>query len=68
MNLPPRVSNPEAAGLRHLSFLVENLDAAKEELEAQGIPHEEVRVDEFTQRRFFFLKDPDNLPIEIYES
>lgn len=67
-NPPPRVSNPEAAGLRHLSFLVENLDAAKEELEAKGIPHEEVRVDEFTQRRFFFLKDPDNLPIEIYES
>lgn len=67
-NPPARVTNPEAAGLRHLSFLVENLDAAKEELESRGIPHEEVRVDEFTQKRFFFLKDPDGLPIEIYES
>ena len=65
---PARVTNPEAAGLRHLSFLVENLDAAKEELESRGIPHEEVRIDEFTQKRFFFLTVPDGLPIEIYES
>ena len=67
-NPPARITNPEAAGLRHLSFLVENLDAAKEELESRRIPHEEVRVDEFTQKRFFFLKDPDGLPIEIYEN
>lgn len=64
---PRRVTNPEAAGLRHLAFATENLNAALAELDKAGIPHEEVRTDEYTGRRFFFLRDPDDLPIEIYE-
>lgn len=65
---PERVTGPEAAGLRHISFLADDLDAAAAELEAKGVAHEAVRRDEFTGKRFFFLKDPDNLPIEVYES
>lgn len=66
-NPPPRVTNPEAAGLRHIAFQTDDLDGAMAELDAKEVPHEDVRVDEFTGRRFFFLKDPDGLPIEIYE-
>ena len=65
---PPRVTNPEAAGLRHLAFAVDDLDAAVAELDEKGVAHETIRVDEFTGRRFVFFKDPDGLPIEFYEA
>ena len=64
---PRRVTNPEAAGLRHLAFATDDLDAALAELDKDGIPHEEMRTDEYTGMRFFFFHDPDGLPIEIYE-
>ena len=67
-NPPRRVTNPEAAGLRHLAFAVENLDVAVRTLEAKGVAHEPIRVDEYTNRRFAFFKDPDGTPIEFYES
>ena len=66
-NPPPRTTNPEAAGLRHLAFATSELDSAVSELVRVGIPHEPLRVDEFTGKRFFFLRDPDDLPVEIYE-
>lgn len=65
---PSRVTNPEACGLRHLALSVDDLDAAIVHLGAQGIAVEPVRVDEYTNRRFTFFKDPDGLPIELYES
>ena len=64
---PSRVTNPEAAGLRHLAFATDDLEATLADLNKAGIPHEEVRTDEYTGKRFFFFRDPDNLPIEIYE-
>jgi glyoxylase I family protein len=64
---PPRPSRPEAAGLRHLAFVVDDVMAAKAWLEAQGVAVEPVRVDEFTHKRFTFLADPDGLPLELYE-
>ena len=65
---PARTTNPEAAGLRHLAFATDDIDAAASELDQAGIPHELLRVDEFTGKRFFFLRDPDDLPVEIYEA
>ena len=65
---PERVTNPEAAGLRHLAFETDDIDAAVAELDGKGVAHEDVRTDEYTGKRFFFLRDPDALPIEIYES
>lgn len=65
---PERPSYPEAQGLRHLAFSVENLGAAVEELKAQGVGCEEIRVDALTGRRFTFFCDPDDLPLELYES
>jgi glyoxylase I family protein len=64
---PARPSRPEACGLRHLSFAVADVVASKAELEAQGVAVEEIRIDEYTGRRFTFFADPDGLPLELYE-
>lgn len=64
---PPRASRPEACGLRHLAFAVENLDAACDDLRSKGVSLEPVRVDELTGKRFTFFQDPDGLPLELYE-
>ncbi len=65
---PPRPSRPEALGLRHLAFAVDDIAAAVATLAARGIQTEAVRVDELTQRRFTFFTDPDGLPLELYET
>ena len=54
--------------LRHLAFATSDIDSAASELDRAGVPHEPLRVDEFTGKRFFFLRDPDDLPVEIYEA
>lgn len=66
-NSPHRLSYPEAQGLRHLAFAVSDIDLAIEHLRNHGVEVEPVRIDEATTRRFTFLKDPDGLPIELYE-
>lgn len=64
---PPRPDTPEAQGLRHLAFAVEDVAQVAEALEAKGVAVEPIRTDEITSRRFTFFKDPDGLPLEIYE-
>ncbi len=64
---PSRLTQPEALGLRHLAFEVDHLEQRVLELEKSGIPAEPIRIDEFTKKRFTFIVDPDNLPIELYE-
>ena len=66
-NPPPRPNAPEACGLRHLAFAVADLDPVIIHLEKAGVAVEPVRVDEHTGRRFTFFKDPDGLPLELYE-
>lgn len=66
-NPPERISRPEACGLRHLAFAVNNLDETVNFLNSKNIPSEPIRIDEFTNKRFTFIADPDNLPIEFYE-
>ena len=65
---PARVSRPEAQGLRHLAFAVDDVDAAVARLTAWGVVCEPIRVDEYTGRRFTFFADPDDLPLELYET
>ena len=62
-----RPSRPEAAGLRHLAFQVDNLDEVVLELQGSKVEVEPIRVDEFTGKRFTFIADPDGLPLEFYE-
>ncbi len=64
---PPRVSRPEAAGLRHLAFAVDDVEAAISHLASHNVVAEPIRTDEFTGKRFTFISDPDGLPIEFYE-
>ena len=66
-NPPPRPSKPEAQGLRHLAFAVQDVAECKRDLEANGVAVEAIRVDEYTGRRFVFFADPDGLPLELYE-
>lgn len=64
---PPRPSRPESCGLRHLAFAVENVQDKREELVKKGLVCEEIRIDEYTGKEFFFTQDPDQLPLEFYE-
>ena len=64
---PKRPSYPEACGLRHLAFEVEDVEEAVRELQDKGVAVEPVRIDEHTGRRFTFFADPDGLPLELYE-
>ena len=66
-NSPKRPSYPEACGLRHLCFKVDDIEAAVNMLKDKGIETEEIRLDEYTNTRFVFFRDPDGLPLELHE-
>jgi glyoxylase I family protein len=66
-NAPKRVSAPEAAGLRHLAFEVNNIQETRNYFTAQNINAEEIRMDIYTLKNYFFIADPDDLPVEFYE-
>lgn len=66
-NPPQRVSQPEACGLRHLAFEVDDIEQIRNYLISKNIDAETIRMDEFTEKNFFFISDPDGLPIEFYE-
>lgn len=64
---PSRLSGPEAQGLRHLSFRVRDVGEAVKWLNDKGIACEEIRVDPYTGKEFTFFRDPDDLPLELYQ-
>ena len=64
---PKRVTNPEAMGLRHLAFHVEDVEAGEKWLNSLGIETEPIREDKVNGGRFLFFKDPDGLPLELHE-
>jgi glyoxylase I family protein len=66
-NSPKRVSNPEACGLRHLAFDVDCIEDVIKELNEKGIETEHIRMDEFTNKKMTFFRDPDGLPLELHE-
>lgn len=69
-NPPPHAgsagNSPEACGARHAAFAV--ADAVASRPQARGAVCEALRIDEFTGKKFFFVKDPDGLPLEFYET
>lgn len=65
---PQRLSSPEACGLRHLAFRVESIRDSVSWLEKNGVDVEAIRIDEYTGKAFTFFKDPDGLPLELYEN
>ncbi len=64
---PPRSSKPESCGLRHLAFEVEDIRENVDYLISRGVDVEPIRVDLITGKKFTFFKDPDDLPLELYE-
>jgi len=64
---PPRPSQPEAAGLRHLAFQVADISEAIRHLAKYAVETEPIRTDTYTNKRFTFFSDPDGLPLELYE-
>jgi glyoxylase I family protein len=66
-NPPARPSMPEATGLRHIAFEVDDVEKTIAYLATHNVNAEPIRVDEFTQKKFTFIADPDGLPIEFYE-
>lgn len=66
-NPPARPSRPEATGLRHLAFEVDDLEKVMVHCAINHVKAEPIRVDEFTKKKFTFIADPDDLPIEFYE-
>lgn len=67
VNAPKRPSYPEACGLRHLAFKVEQIESVIEELRLKGIETEPIRIDTFTGKKMTFFFDPDGLPLELHE-
>ncbi|WP_025025620.1 SMU1112c/YaeR family gloxylase I-like metalloprotein [Caldalkalibacillus mannanilyticus] len=67
-NPPERASYPEARGLRHLAFEVDNVEEGVDYLKSRGIDVEPIRVDALTGKKFTFFFDPDRLPLELYET
>ena len=66
-NAPKRPSYPEALGLRHLAFYVEDVEAMVTQLNKKGIKTEPIRIDDYTNKKMTFFFDPDGLPLEIHE-
>ena len=66
-NPPRRVTRPEAAGLRHLAFRVQDIEKSVEKLNKKGIETEEIRIDPQNGKRMTFFMDPDGLPLELHE-
>lgn len=66
-NAPTRLNYPEARGLRHLAFRVEQIEQVVDELKQKGIDCEPIRRDDFTGEKMTFLFDPDGLPLELHE-
>lgn len=66
-NAPKRPSYPEACGLRHLAFKVENIEEIVAALSEKGIECEPIRIDDYTGEKMTFFFDPDGLPLELHE-
>lgn len=62
-----RASYPEACGLRHLAFSVDDIHQAVQYLEQHGVVCEPIRIDPVTEKLFTFFTDPDGLPLELYQ-
>ena len=67
LNPPKRVNRPEACGLRHLAFRVDDVETTVAELAQMGIECEPIRLDSCTQKKMTFFFDPDGLPLELHE-
>ncbi|WP_303189164.1 SMU1112c/YaeR family gloxylase I-like metalloprotein [Fusobacterium ulcerans] len=64
---PERITSPEARGLRHLAFEVDDIENSVKYLNKKNIVTEPIKIDIVTGKKYTFFRDPDNLPLEICE-
>lgn len=64
---PERITSPEARGLRHLAFEVDDIESSAKYLNEKNIVTEPIKIDIVTGKKYTFFRDPDNLPLEICE-
>ena len=64
---PERITSPEARGLRHLAFEVDDIENSVKYLNEKNIVIEPIKIDIVTGKKYTFFRDPDNLPLEICE-
>ena len=64
---PERITSPEAKGLRHLAFEVDDIESSAKYLNEKNIVTEPIKIDIVTGKKYTFFRDPDNLPLEICE-
>lgn len=62
-----RPTSPEATGLRHLAFEVDDVSASIVELVDKGVRCEQLRIDPHTGKQMVFFFDPDGQPLEFYQ-
>ena len=62
-----RKSYGEFASKIFSNFEVDDIEEAVKELKGKNIQVEEIRIDEYTEKKFTFFNDPDGLPLELYE-
>lgn len=65
--LRPKMPSPENSGLRHLAFKVDDVEGVLKKFDELNIVHEELRYDNFDNKKMAFFFDPDGLPLEIHE-
>jgi glyoxylase I family protein len=65
---PKRPTYPEATGLRHLAFAVDDVAAALKELQEKGVKTTELQIDTKTGKPMAFFFDPDELPLELSQA
>src|SRR4051794_30042781 len=67
--IPNRVGEQrrESAVLHHLALQVADVAATAQELRAQGIAVDEVKIDPWTGKQYTFFADPDGVPLELYQ-
>lgn len=64
---PERITSPEARGLRHLAFEVDDIEDSVKYLKEKNIVTEPIKIDIVTGKKYTFFRDPDDLPLEICE-
>jgi len=62
-----RASQPEAKGLRHLAFAVADVEGSIAFLRSKNVEVQDVRIDEYSGKKFTFFYDPNGQPLELYE-
>jgi len=58
-------NNLDELGVKHIGFTVVDVDAALDDLKSQGLADESTKILTKGTARFFFVKDPDGMWVEI---